>query len=121
MNPKGSSPLTGIICMWSGSIVDIPDGWLLCDGNNDTPDLRDRFILAAHDSLPPGTTGGTARHTHAVTVQSAIDVLEEGTEFLSDAPDGQFSSVTKGHTHQATTDEQPHLPPYFALALIIKQ
>ncbi|MCW7547433.1 phage tail protein [Photorhabdus sp. APURE] len=33
----------GIIVMFSGS--DIPDGWALCDGKNDTPDLIDRFIL----------------------------------------------------------------------------
>ena len=36
--------LAGIITMWSGPTPDIPPGWALCDGNNDTPDLHDRFI-----------------------------------------------------------------------------
>lgn len=29
---------------WLGAMADIPDGWVLCDGNNGTPDLRDQFI-----------------------------------------------------------------------------
>ncbi|MDC9614008.1 tail fiber protein [Xenorhabdus khoisanae] len=33
----------GMIVMFSGSTV--PQGWALCDGNNDTPNLIDRFIL----------------------------------------------------------------------------
>ncbi|MBD8109121.1 tail fiber protein [Erwinia persicina] len=33
----------GIITMFSGSTM--PDGWALCDGENGTPDLRDRFIM----------------------------------------------------------------------------
>jgi len=39
----------GVIVMWSGTIADIPDGWALCDGNNGTPDLRDRFIVGARE------------------------------------------------------------------------
>jgi len=33
----------GLISMFSGSKV--PDGWALCDGTNETPNLLDRFIL----------------------------------------------------------------------------
>ncbi len=35
----------GMISMWSGDVTKIPAGWALCDGTNDTPDLRGRFIL----------------------------------------------------------------------------
>ena len=34
----------GGIRMWSGAINAIPDGWKLCDGKNNTPDLKDRFV-----------------------------------------------------------------------------
>merc|ERR1719362_2207293 len=42
---------TGTIVMWSGSIQNIPNGWKLCDGSNNTPDLRDRFILGGGGPL----------------------------------------------------------------------
>src|SRR5690625_782038 len=48
----------GIIVMWSGTHTDIPSGWLLCDGTNGTPDLRDRFILGATSESDIGDTGG---------------------------------------------------------------
>ncbi|MFO7755495.1 MAG: hypothetical protein R6V34_05895, partial [Bacteroidales bacterium] len=35
----------GTIVMWSGAIEEIPEGWLLCDGTEGTPDLRGRFIV----------------------------------------------------------------------------
>jgi len=31
--------------MWSGSIYKIPSGWILCNGQNNTPNLQDKFIL----------------------------------------------------------------------------
>ena len=37
---------SGIISIWSGTIQTIPTGWVLCDGTNNTPDLRGRFVLS---------------------------------------------------------------------------
>ena len=37
----------GVIVSWYGSIKEIPKGQALCDGNNTTPDLRNRFIIGA--------------------------------------------------------------------------
>jgi microcystin-dependent protein len=34
--------------MWSGAVTNIPEGWALCDGSNNTPDLRGRFVVG-HD------------------------------------------------------------------------
>jgi microcystin-dependent protein len=50
--------LSGIIVMWSGAINKIPTGWLLCDGTNGTPDLRNRFIVGAGTDYSVGNTGG---------------------------------------------------------------
>jgi microcystin-dependent protein len=38
-------------------------GWQMCNGYNGTPDLRDRFIIAAGGNYPIGTTGGAAAVT----------------------------------------------------------
>jgi hypothetical protein len=60
----GSAVPSGAIVMWSGTVASIPQGWLLCDGQNGTPDLRDRFIKGAAAGQNPGATGGSATHTH---------------------------------------------------------
>lgn len=72
-----SSIPTGVIVMWSGASDAIPTGWVLCDGNNNTPNLVDRFIVGAGSTYTVGATGGsntvtltTAQmpsHTHTFT------------------------------------------------------
>ena len=72
---------SGIISMWSGSIATIPATWALCDGTNGTPDLTDKFIVAAGATYTPGDTPGNASsnqitlstanlpaHTHSVII-----------------------------------------------------
>src|SRR5262249_34779064 len=41
---QGAVPV-GAIMMWSGDVKSLPKGWVLCDGGNETPDLRGRFIV----------------------------------------------------------------------------
>jgi microcystin-dependent protein len=53
----------GTIVMWSGSSNSIPTGWALCDGNNRTPDLRNRFLVGAGGAYNVGKTGGAAQVT----------------------------------------------------------
>ena len=55
--------------MWSGAQNAIPSGFVLCDGNNSTPDLRNRFIIGAGNSYNVDATGGYTdvfipEHTH---------------------------------------------------------
>ena len=38
---------SGTIAIWRGSVATIPDGWVLCNGANGTPDLRSRFVYGA--------------------------------------------------------------------------
>ena len=53
----------GGIIMWSGELSNIPDGWALCDGQNNTPNLSGRFVVgynAGHsDYATIGATGGS--------------------------------------------------------------
>ena len=53
----------GIITMWYGNRWNIPAGWVLCDGGNSTPDLRDRFVVGAANTYGEWVTGGEATHT----------------------------------------------------------
>ena len=69
--------VTGMILLWYGNTGNIPSGFVLCDGNNSTPDLRDRFVIGAGSAYSPGNTGGSSSvtlstsqlpsHTHSLS------------------------------------------------------
>ena len=72
-----SSVPSGCILLWSGSIGSIPAGFVLCNGLNSTPDLRDRFVVGAGSTYAVDGTGGSANaivvsHTHTATSTTAI-------------------------------------------------
>jgi len=51
---------SGLIAIWSGTEATIPSGWVLCNGTNGTPDLRDRFVVGSGSTYAVGATGGAA-------------------------------------------------------------
>lgn len=109
--------LTGLIAIWSGAIVDIPEGWHLCDGNNGTIDLRDKFVIAAGAGYDPDDTGGGLTHSHAFTVAPHSHTLEGGTQIQ----DGTGrSDTTNAIGLNGTTNTASSLPPYYSLAYIQK-
>ena len=55
--------VSGMIILWSGSTGSIPSGFVLCNGSNSTPDLRDRFVVGAGNSYSVGATGGSSTVT----------------------------------------------------------
>ena len=63
---SGALP-AGVIVMWSGTKANIPSGWHLCDGNNGTPNLLDRFILSVGAATEAGGTGGATTYSHSGT------------------------------------------------------
>jgi hypothetical protein len=73
----------GCIVMWSGSVSTIPSGWRLCDGTNNTPDLRDRFVIGARSD-----SGGSA-----TTFVTGADTKTGGSK----------DAIAVDHTHTATS------------------
>lgn len=69
-------PVGGII-MWSGAVVDIDDGWQLCDGTNGTPNLRDKFVVGAGTTYAVGATGGSK---DAIAVTHGHTAIFSGSE-----------------------------------------
>lgn len=39
-------------------------GWKICNGQNGTPDLRDKFVVGSSTTKPINTIGGSATHKH---------------------------------------------------------
>jgi len=67
----------GLIIIWDSRNGAIPSGWLLCDGNNGTIDLRDLIPVGAGDGeyyMAPGTTGGSS--TFSVEGDVTVDEHE---------------------------------------------
>ena len=131
---------SGGIIMWSGSVATIPSGWFLCNGSNGTPNLQDRFVVGAGNSYAPGASGGTkdaivVSHTHTATVTDPGHKHSAYTTPYLNAgipAGGNPGTVFAGDTGTATTGisvgistvgssgTDANLPPYYALAYIMK-
>lgn len=103
----------GIITMWSGTIASIPNGWVLCDGQNGTPDLRSRFIVGACCDGPivpsgqyiPGQTGGSNSvtlsasnlppHTHNFSGNTNTDGAHTHVFKGNDVPSNNYNGVAR--------------------------
>ena len=83
--------VTGMILLWSGAANAVPTGWSLCDGQNNTPDLRNRFVVGASsgtgDTTYPGlsvnATGGSAdatlvSHSHSFSANTNNNTHNHG-------------------------------------------
>lgn len=135
----------GMIILWSGSLGSIPSGWVLCDGTNATPDLRDRFVVAAGNAYAIGATGGSAdaivvthNHTatsvvtdpgHKHTMPHYASTESAGTnnaggptnQYLTDtSTETTGITVATTNTSAGTSGTNANLPPYYALAYIMK-
>jgi len=136
---------TGMIIIWSGSLGSIPAGWVLCDGTNATPDLRDRFIVGAGNTYAVGAVGGSANaivvtHTHTATSTvtdpghvHTTDAIYYGVSGPASSMGGSnlpigatINSAVTGVTvatvnaNAGTSGTNANLPPYYALAYIMK-
>lgn len=103
-------PLKGIF-IFIGDVANIPPNFVLCDGNNGTPDWRDKFIKITNTDDDIGDTGGSATHTHAASgshghTASSVHSHSVGSfgnaqGFTGGSPSG--SSAIREHTHNVSS------------------
>ena len=127
----------GLISMWSGTLASIPTGWQVCDGTNETPDLRSQFIYGAPAGEEPGSTGGSMTYNHRhkspyafsgnniYHFNSSWGSLDE--ETVSTKVSGVADSTTQfrqftsdAYTSGGSSGTTLPLPPYYTLAFIMK-
>jgi hypothetical protein len=48
----------GLVVAYNGDLNDLPVNWVLCNGNNGTPDLTDKFIMGIDEDSKLNETGG---------------------------------------------------------------
>jgi len=136
---------SGCIILWSGASGSIPSGYYLCDGNNGTPDLRNRFIVGAGDTYSVNQTGGSADaivvththtatsvvtdpgHTHSITTYDQPGIGNSGgggarVNAQSATSGSNTTGITVATTNASagTSGTNANLPPYYALCYIMK-
>lgn len=115
----------GTIVVWSGLADAIPKGWSICNGENGTPDLRDRFVLGGGGTRAVGETGGEA--THQLTV---IELPPHSHSLLTYTPGGNkggtsytnTGSVNQGQNtgNEGSGSAHNNMPPFYVLVYIMK-
>lgn len=130
----------GIIVAWNGPIEEIPDGWYLCNGENGTPNLIDRFIMGTTQAEKMNLTYDGGTHTHSVysagshthTVSSSshkhdVDMSADG--YGPNANGDYYTDYAMNHSHDISSSGGSHthtviaekpLPSYYKLAFIMK-
>lgn len=126
----------GAIIMWSGA--SIPNGWQLCDDSAEAvaagcPNLTDKFIIGAGNTYTLDAEGGSANavliaHNHTYTNRTNTSGNNSVTGGPSSINDGalpnQATSTTgvnaSGGSSNTQTGVNANLPPYYALAFIMK-
>lgn len=95
-----ASAPSGAIAIWSGSTASIPSGWVLCDGNNGTPDLRDRFVVMVGSTFAPrGAIGGYATRTPSVnsaSIASTVLTVDQLPAHSHTIPTDYYNNATTG-------------------------
>ena len=114
-----SSFVTGMIIMWNSTVASIPSGWVLCDGNNSTPDLRDKFIVGAKQddsgTAKTNVTGSLLQTGGSNSTTTSIGNSSGGAYIWTAANQYQLGVQKTDHTHTADI-----IPPFYALCFIMK-
>ena len=103
----------GTILAWAGD-GNVPPGWVVCDGNNGTPDLVNRFIMGT--TIASGdvrTTGGSPTHSH--------NARFTGSRFEAANVGSNGTGATRHDDNRIIVSEAQNIPPYAKLIYIMKQ
>lgn len=136
INGYGIAPVGAVIAVYvpAGEVPKLPDGWVLCDGQNGTPDLRDRFLVGASGSgdYVLGATGGASAvslseehlppHQHGYTFEMAEHVNgspDKGNDSTSDSSRQYWRHNTSDRDSstgaEGTTMAHENRPPFYGI------
>ena len=122
--------VTGMIILWSGAANAIPTGFVLCDGNNNTPNLSGRFVVgydASNNDYDVNDTGGSESvtlsvdqipaHTHTY-IDQYVAIDNGYRPWPANNNDCAARNINSGSTGGGQSHE--NRPPYYALCYIMK-
>ena len=125
--------VSGMIIMWNSTVASIPTGFVLCDGQNNTPDLRGRFVIGHHPSnvdYDVNATGGAEdvtltinqipSHKHDTTVDNTKLFPSNGQTSIGFGGAGSYPATTFTMSNTGGGQSHENRPPYYALCYIMK-
>jgi len=96
-----------------------PEGWVLCDGSNGTPNLRDHFIIGSSS----GNTGTiTGNDTISGSGSSSTNGLHNHVgSFRFNVFSGiSYHNTDENNHNHSISISQAYVPPYYSLSFIMK-
>ena len=125
--------VTGMIILWSGAADAIPSGFVLCDGNNNTPNLSGKFVVgydASNGDYDVNDTGGAENvtlsiaqmpnHKHDTSVDNTNLFPSNGQTSINFGGAGGYPATTFTLSTPGGGLSQENRPPYYALCYIMK-
>lgn len=118
----------GMIMAWYGEAAKVPTGWVICNGQNGTPNLTDKFIMGVGKysvrseisaGLPNiiGTFGGNARPGAPEGAFSQVKTAQQGAGTSSQ---GSVISFNAGSCNNIYGRSDTVQPPAVAMYYIMK-
>lgn len=107
----------GLIFGWTGNPLFLPDGYVLCDGTNGTPDMRDRFVVGALDVYSVGEKNGVSIHVHSFTSDLHSHTRSAGPDLQAGPSIRQTPSA---NVDTGTTDPADGTPAFYAICFLMK-
>jgi microcystin-dependent protein len=84
----------GTIVLWADSLSSIPAGWVLCDGNNGTPNLLNKFV------------SGTGSSSDSTNSSGGVNSQTISPSQMAQHSHGGSTSTTGDHSHTVYLDNQ---------------
>ena len=125
--------VTGMIILWSGAADAIPSGFVLCDGNNNTPNLSGKFVVgydASNGDYDVNDTGGAENvtlsvaqipnHKHTTSFDGHKFFPGDGSTSISYGGAGGYPATVFSMDNTGGGQSHENRPPYYALCYIMK-
>ena len=103
-----SAFVSGMIILWSGAANAIPSGFVLCDGNNSTPNLTDRFVVGAGAAYGVGASGGSS------SVSLSVSEMPSHSHTINNHSHSFSASATTGNPNTSLTGSVTRIAETYA-------
>lgn len=97
-----------------------PEGWAICDGQNGTPNLTEKFIMGNIDAKTIGDYGGVPVHRHRTKGSTGLQNWGKYQSQPEGADNNTGGNWVHTHSLDLESEEETNIPPNVQLVYIMK-